>query len=227
MKKPLGFAPILSSSPLFAALGEDAVQRIASACVSKRLAPGNVLFKKGDSGDALFGIRRGTINIETGADSGQRCTLNVLGPGDVFGEIALLDGRTRTADAIAVEECELFVLRRKDFLDFVHADPLLSMKLIEFLCDRLRWVNERMEEVTLMPLHVRMARRLVGLAQDYGSELQITQTALSEFVGASREHVCRQLQVWRRKGVVNLGRGRIVIKDFDRLHAELIATKSA
>ena len=70
MKKPLGFAPILMSSPLFAALGEEAVQRIASACVSKRLTPGNVLFKKGDSGDALFGIRRSTIRIETVAHSG-------------------------------------------------------------------------------------------------------------------------------------------------------------
>ena len=227
MKKPLGFAPILMSSPLFAALGEEAVQRIASACVSKRLAAGNVLFKKGDSGDALFGIRRGTIRIETGADTGQRYTLNVLGPGDVFGEIALLDGRSRSADAVATDECELFVLRRKDFLDFVEGDSRLSMKLIQFLCDRLRWVNERMEEIALLPLHARMARRLVGLAQDFGSELQITQTELSEFVGASREHVCRQLQVWRRKGVVNLGRGRIVIKDFDRLFAKSSATKTA
>ncbi len=227
MKKPLGFAPILSTSPLFACLGEEAVQRIASACVSRQLAAGKVLFKKGEAGDALFGIRRGTVQIETGTVTGQRATLNVLGPGDVFGEVALLDGRARTADAVAAEDCELFVLRRKDFLDFVRTDIHLAMKLIEFLCERIRWASERMEEVTFLPVHVRMARRLVGLAQDFGNDLQITQSELGEFVGASREHVCRQLQTWRRKGVVSVSRGRIVIKDFDRLYAESTAAKGA
>lgn len=220
MPKLSEFAALLSMNSLFAKLGEEPLERIAGLCVRRRLSTGELLFEKGDQGDSLYGVRRGTIRIETGSEGGERLTLNMLGPGDLFGEIALLDGQTRTANAVAAEDCELFVLRRPDFLLFMEREPRIAIRLIELLCQRLRWMNERMEEVALLPLHCRMARRLAGLALDFGTELHITQGELSEFVGGARESVSRQLQKWRRAGIVELRRGRIIIINSERLAAE-------
>jgi CRP-like cAMP-binding protein len=172
---------------------------------------------KGDDGDALFGVRRGQIRIETGTAKGGRLTLNVLGSGDLFGEVALLDGQSRTADAVAAEASELFILRRSDFLNFLESEPKVAIRVIELLCQRVRWISERMEETALMPLQTRLARRLCALAEDFGSELTISQEQLGIYVGAARESVNRQLQDWQRAGIVELRRGRIGIKDLKKL----------
>ena len=119
-----------------------------------------MLFQKGDPGDALYGVRRGQIRIETGASDGSRLTLNFMGSGDLFGEVAVLDGQSRTADATAGEATELFVLRREDFLAFLEREPKVAIKIIMLLCQRIRWQSERMEESMLQPLPVRLARRL-------------------------------------------------------------------
>src|SRR6201985_1804409 len=119
MSKQAEFTVILKMNPMFADLGIDELQRISNLCATQHLASGEMLFQKGDPGDALFGVRRGQIRIETGAADGSRLTLNFLGPGDLFGEVAVLDGKSRTADATASEPTELFVLRREDFLTFL------------------------------------------------------------------------------------------------------------
>ena len=103
MSKQAKFAVILKMNPLFSDLGSDELQRISSLCHTQHLTVGEVLFQKGDPGDALFGVRRGQIRIETGATDGSRLTLNFMGPGDLFGEVAVLDGESRTADAAAGE----------------------------------------------------------------------------------------------------------------------------
>ena len=214
------FAVMLSLNPLFADLGADALQRIAALCHTQQLGEGEVLFQKGDTGDALYGIRRGQIRIETGASDGSRLTLNFQGSGDVFGEIAVLDGRTRTADAIAAEPTEMFVLRRGDFLNYLEREPKVAVKLIELLCQRIRLASERLEESVLQPLSVRMARRLCTLAEDYGSEVRISQEQLGVYVGAARESVNRQLQQWRRDGILELKRGRIELLSLKKLETE-------
>ena len=99
MSKQAEFAVILKMNPMFADLGADELQRIAGLCHTQQMASGEVLFQKGDPGDALFGVRRGQIRIETGASDGSRLTLNFMGPGDLFGEVAVLDGQSRSADA--------------------------------------------------------------------------------------------------------------------------------
>ena len=123
MSKQAEFAVILKMNPMFADLGADELQRISSLCHTQNLGVGEMLFQKGDPGDALFGVRRGQIRIETGASDGSRLTLNFMGPGDLFGEVAVLDGQSRTADATAGEPTELFVLRREDFLAISNASP--------------------------------------------------------------------------------------------------------
>ncbi len=219
MSRQAEFAVILKMNPMFAELGAAELQRISGLCRTQQLASGEVLFQKGDDGDALFGVRRGQIRIETGASDGARLTLNFLGPGDLFGEVAVLDGQSRTADATATEPTELFVLRREDFLAHLEREPRVAIKLIELLCQRIRWMSERMEESVLQPLPVRLARRLCALASDFGSEVHISQEQLGVFVGAARESVNRQLQQWRKDGILDLQRGRVLLLDMAKLTA--------
>jgi CRP-like cAMP-binding protein len=208
---------LLGANAFFASLGAEAVEAIAALCVTRGLDAGEALFLKGDPGDALYALRRGRIRIVTSTDSGRRLTLNILGSGDVFGEIALLDGRPRTADAIAIESCELLMVRRRDFTALLERRPLVAIGVIELLCARLRWMSDRMEESAFLPMPVRLARRLVGLSEDYGSEINVSQEELAVFVGTSRESVNRQLQDWKQKGLVELGRSRIRLVDREGL----------
>jgi CRP/FNR family transcriptional regulator, cyclic AMP receptor protein len=218
MSKQAEFAVILKMNPMFADLGADELQRISGLCQTRQLGSGEMLFRRGDSGDALYGVRRGQIRIETGGSGGSRL-LNFLGPGDLFGEVAVLDGLSRTADATAGEDSELFVLRREDFLAFLEREPRVALKLIMLLCRRIRWISERMEESVMQPLPVRLARRLCALASDFGSEVHISQEQLGVFVGAARESVNRQLQHWRKDGILDLQRGRILLLNMGRLTA--------
>src|ERR1700689_896199 len=219
MSKQTEFAVILKMNPMFADVGANDLHRLASFCPTPHLRTGERLFQKGDPGDALFGVRRGQIRIETGVSDGSRLTLNFLGPGDLFGEVAVLDGESRTADATAGEPTELFVLRREDFLSHLEREPRVAVKLIQLLCQRIRWMSERMEESVLQPLPVRLARRLCALASDFGSEVHISQEQLGVFVGAARESVNRQLQLWRKDGILDLQRGRILLQNMTKLTA--------
>jgi CRP/FNR family cyclic AMP-dependent transcriptional regulator len=219
MSKQAEFAVILKTNPMFADLGAEELQRISSLCHTRQLTAGEMLFRKGDPGDALFGVRRGQIRVETGASDSSRLALNFMGPGDLFGEVAALDGESRAADATAGEPTELFVLRREDFLVHLEREPKVAIKLIMLLCRRIRWQSQRMEEAMLQPLPVRLARRLCALASDFGSEVHISQQQLGIFVGAARESVNRQLQLWRRDGILDLQRGRILLQDMTKLTA--------
>ncbi len=219
MSKAAEFAVILKMNPMFADLDADELQRISSLCHAEHLGAGEALFRKGDPGDALFGVRRGQIRIETGASDGSRLTLNLMGPGDLFGEVAVLDGQNRSADATAGEPTELFVLGRADFLEHLEREPRVAIKIIQLLCQRIRWQSERMEESVLQPLPVRLARRLCALAADFGSEVHISQEQLGVFVGAARESVNRQLQLWRKDGILDLQRGRILLQNMTKLTA--------
>src|ERR1700750_498545 len=123
MSKQTEFAIILKMNPMFSDLGADQLQRISSLCHTAQRGLGGVLFQRGDPGDALFGVRRGQIRIETGASDGSRLTLNFMGSGDLFGEVAVLDGEPRTADAPAGEVTELFVLRRGAVFGHTASEP--------------------------------------------------------------------------------------------------------
>jgi CRP-like cAMP-binding protein len=214
-QRPL--ARLLAANPFFAGLDRGALDSIAALCTTRALARGEVLFLKGDPGDALYALRSGRIRIATGTSDGRHVTLNILGPGDVFGEIALLDGKPRTAEAVAIEACELFVVQRRDLLPLLGRDLGLAIRIIELLCARLRWVSDRREDAALLPMEARLARALLMLAEDYGSDVQTSQQELADLVGASRERVNQQLQAWQREGLIALRRSCIMVAAADRL----------
>jgi CRP/FNR family cyclic AMP-dependent transcriptional regulator len=207
------FARMLSSNRFFAPLGKTTIQEIARLGTNKRLERGQLLFQKGDPADALFGIRRGQIKISSGTKKGASLTLNTLDSGEVFGEIALLDGQARTASAAATETTELYVVRRSAFLKLLARTPPLALQLIELLCARIRWLNDRVEDAAMLPLSAKLAQRLASLADDFGNEIIVSQQELAQFVSASREAVNRELQRLVRAKILRTLRGRIVVLD--------------
>ncbi|MBF0392043.1 MAG: response regulator [Alphaproteobacteria bacterium] len=133
---------LLSTHHLFRTLEPALIRRIANLAEPCRLAKGEALFAKGDAGEALYGVISGQIRIGSRSAGGTEVVLDVMGPGEVFGEIALLDGLPRTADAVAVLPCELMLIRRSEFLPLLETEPGLAPHLLKLLCERVRWTNE-------------------------------------------------------------------------------------
>ena len=173
----------------------------ASDAKHTSLKRGATIFCKGDPGDSVFGVISGTVKISVSSAEGRSAILNLIGAGDTFGEIAVLSGQGRTADAIANTNCEIFVIDRRDFLPFVRSQPALAMKFIELLCARLRRTSEQVEQIILLDLPGRLASALLALTagrklHPEGRTIDITQQEISEMVGMTRESINKQLGVW-------------------------------
>jgi CRP-like cAMP-binding protein len=146
-------------------------------------------------------------------------TLNVIGPGEIVGEIALLDGKPRSASAVAAEDTTMMVIERHVFLPFLLRHEGLVERMLVVLCDRLRRTSNALEEIALFDLQARLARLLVKLAEDYGRagklgiriDLKLSQRDLSNLVASSRESVNKQLKIWRDAGFIDLDAGHIVL----------------
>lgn len=208
---------LIAKHPLFGALQMTQLQRLVAYAKRRNVKAGRVLFSKGDPGNALFAIRAGTIKITAPSGDGREAVFNILSEGEVFGEIALLDGQSRTADAVAISDCDLVVIERRDFLALVESDPKIALRLIELLCARLRWSSEHFEEVVLLKLPARLARTLLRLVRTHPAgagdiELRITQRELSQILGTTRERINRELSAWATRKWIALKRGRIVVR---------------
>jgi CRP-like cAMP-binding protein len=172
---------------------------------------------RGDPGDALYGVVTGKVRISSGAPSGKEVFLNVMEPGDAFGEIALLDGHARTATATTLAQAELIVIRREQFQALLEREPRVAVHIIELLCKRVRWTAQQMEDSTLLGAPARLAKRLLSLASVHGREsaagvkLMLSQENLAQFLGLSRQIVNKHLQTWKRKHWVTLGRGSVTV----------------
>jgi CRP-like cAMP-binding protein len=160
------------------------------------------------------------VKISISSPEGRNAILNLIGPGEVFGDIAVLDGQERTADATANTNCEIYVIDRRDFLPFVRSQPALAMKFIELLCGRLRRTSEQVEQLILQDLPGRLASALLGLTEKRDSEswtIAITQQEISEMVGMTRESINKQLRAWAARNWVRLEHGAIVVLDANSL----------
>ena len=164
----------------------------------------------------------GTVKISTTSADGRSAILNLIGAGEIFGEIAVLDGQARTADATANSNCEIFVIDRREFIPFVKSQPALAMKFIELLCTRLRWTSEQVEQVILQNLPGRLASALLRLTEKdkltpAGRTIAVTQQEISEMVGMTRESINKQLRVWADRKWVRLEHGAIVVLNAEPL----------
>jgi CRP/FNR family cyclic AMP-dependent transcriptional regulator len=211
---------VLQRNYLFRGLPDATLERLAALGARRVYQKGSVIFSQGDPGDALFGVASGRVRISASGGGGREVFLNIMEPGDTFGEIAVMDGLPRTAGATALDDTTLIVLKRVDFLSLLEREPRLAIHLLMLLCQRLRWTSELVEESAFLSGTARLAKRLLILASLHGRpagsgsagmELRISQADLAHFLGVSRQVVNQHLGEWSKAGWVELGRGRIVI----------------
>jgi CRP-like cAMP-binding protein len=216
----------LQACPLFSAMKPEELDEILKFASERRYRRGQTILQRGDPGSSMMAVLRGRVRISSVSSDGKELTLNVINPGEVVGEIALLDGEPRSADATAIEDTLLLVVERRHFLPFLRQNEDLYLRLLAVLCRRLRRTSMALEEIALFDLPVRLARVLLKLGDDYGRptpqgtriELKLSQRDLSNLVASSRESVNKQLRTWREAGVVHFEEGLLVLRRPAELH---------
>ena len=219
---------LLRNVSLFSSLDERELDRLIQATTTRRLASKEVLFRKGDPGNQLFGVLTGSLKVTGVGTDGKDVVFRLMRPGEVVGEIALLDGEPRSATVAAVEAATLVTLHRRDFVPFLEQHPRAAIRLAAVMAERVRRLSERAEDRQTMSLPARLAKRLLALAEEHGArpvvggpvEIRLSQQDLADLVGTTRESVNKQLRIWEDGGIVGLGRGRTVLKQ-PKLLAEI------
>jgi len=216
---------LLARHFLLGQLRPEELDRLLAMAGERRFAGGQVIFQKGDPGTSMMAVLDGRVRIGAYSEDGKEIILNIVEPGQIFGEIALLDGRERTADATAMGPTTLLVLDRRDFVPFLERNPKIAVRLLEVVCERVRRTSELVESVAFLDFSARLARLLLRLAESYGEEtgagtrinLKLSQQDLGNLIATTRESVNRQLNAWQQEGIVRLEQGRITIVDRDAL----------
>jgi CRP/FNR family cyclic AMP-dependent transcriptional regulator len=207
---------VLRKHPIFCDLDPDALDQLCRYAKHASLKRGATIFSRGDAGTCLFAVISGTVKISISSADGRNAIFNLIGPGEIFGEMSVLDSQARSADAIANTNCEVFIIDRREFLPFVRSQPELAMKFIELLCTRLRWTSDQVEQIILQNLPGRLASALLRLTDKHklapgGRTIAVTQQEISEMVGMTRESINKQLRVWAARNWVRLEHGAIVV----------------
>jgi CRP/FNR family transcriptional regulator, cyclic AMP receptor protein len=210
---------LLLTSPLFDALPTEALDNILTQATEKSVRRGQTIFQKGDEGSYMVAVLIGRMRISATSPEGREITLNMIDAGEVFGEIALLDGKPRSADATAIEDSQLMMVERRHFLPYLISNHDLALRLIDVLCERLRDTSETLGNFAMLDLAGRLARKLLNLAAEYGKpangrirlEIRLSHTDLGRFVGCSRETVNKQMRAWEEEGIVAREGGRIAL----------------
>jgi CRP-like cAMP-binding protein len=205
---------MLRRCALFAGLDEATVRSLAAHAHRRRFAAGDVIFRIGAPGQSMMAVLTGTVRISAPSPDGKEIVLADLGAGEIFGEMALLDGKERSADAAALSNCDLLVLERRDMLGYLERHPSIAVKLLEVLCERLRRTDQQIGEIAFLGLPTRLAKallRLGGAAPQ--AKLALSQRELGSMIGGTRESVNRCLREWHRRGFIELHEGWIIIRD--------------
>ncbi|HEY2401877.1 MAG TPA: Crp/Fnr family transcriptional regulator [Steroidobacteraceae bacterium] len=215
----LSVQTILERNRLFRGLSAATIQQIAALAIRRPYEPDALVFSQGDPGDSLYGVVTGKVRISASTREGKEMFLNIMEPGDTFGEIALLDGNPRTATATTTATCELMIIPRAQFLALLQREPTVAIHLLQLLCQRIRWTSAQAEDSALLTVPNRLARRLLSLAKLHGQQspkgvqLIISQEEMGRFLGISRQAVNQYLQEWQAKGWVDVGRGKVTVLD--------------
>jgi CRP/FNR family transcriptional regulator, cyclic AMP receptor protein len=215
---------LLRNHLLFRGLPSPIIDRIGSYMKIRKIPRGATIFTKGDPGTTLIGVLNGNVKISAASAGGRDIVLNIIHAGEIFGEIALLDGHPRTADATAMSDCELMVIERRDFIQFLRSQPELGLKIIEILCSRLRRTSEQVQDLTFLNLPMRLAKALLQLSSQFDAsaprgKVAITQREISQIIGRSRESINKQLRTWAKRGWITLDRGGLTVLAPEQLMA--------
>ena len=210
---------------LFRKLSANEIDALIRYARVERYRAGREIFAKGSPGQSLMGVLRGSVKISSLSDSGKEIVFTIFNAGEIFGEIAVLDGDERSADATAMTDCELLVVNRRDLLPVFENRADLCEILLKILCRRVRLTTQQVEDVMFRHLESRVAKALVHLAESVGLhgvrgpsvEIHVCQRELGNMAGGSRESVNKHLQIWHRQGLIDLSKGSIMIRDVEAI----------
>jgi CRP-like cAMP-binding protein len=212
---------ILANHMLFAHLTPGEMDQVLQRAHVARYRQGQAILLKGSPGTGMMAVLKGRVRISAPSSDGREIVLNVIEEGEIFGEIGLLDGKDRTADAVAQTDCELLVIERRNFIPFIESNPQVALRLLAVLCERLRRTTEQVEDVLFLELPARLAKKLLGLAASSAERTpaghriatRLSQRELGAMVGMSRESINKQLRQWQNDGIVAVTGGRIELID--------------
>jgi CRP/FNR family cyclic AMP-dependent transcriptional regulator len=222
-----GIVDLLQRVPLFSELSAPELERISQVAVPRSYPPDTRVFHEGDPGDACYIVREGSCRVTREHPDGRAITLATLGPGAIFGELAMLDGEKRSASVEATENVELVALPAGDMRRLIREHPEMAEKLVIALTRRLREANERITRQSFQTVPSRVAGvlnqllaedTLTPLVKD-GVTIRLRQSDLAQLAGTSRESVSRFLATLERAGVVQVGRGRVTVLEPERLNS--------
>lgn len=216
---------LLGECILFRGLSADERSDLVTHARIRMYPAGETIFLMGSSGDSMMAVLDGNIRISVPSPEGKEIALAIIQPGEVFGEIAVLDGKERTAEATAMTDCTLAVLERRDVLSFLKAHPNCWPPLVDLLCARLRHSDRQIAEMAFLQLPVRLAKALLRMADmaaglagaRAGARIRLTQRELGNIVGMTRESVNKCLREWQRAGIIRMEANAIVIVKRDEL----------
>lgn len=220
------YLALLRSIPLFEGLLADQLAKVAALAAMRRYPIRTTVVSQGEPASALFVIARGRLKVSASGADGRDTVLGIMAEGEVFGEIALLDGGHRSASCTTLEPCELISIDREQFMELLLASPGIAVKLLQVLATRLRRLSQRSEDAAFLDVPSRLARSLLDLATRFGERrrppdsgifitLKLSQQELGDLVGATRESVNKHINDWMRQGILMQENGRMIISDIE------------
>ncbi len=215
----------LKRLPLFADLDDAEIAALSKDFTSRHFQQGDMIFLQGDPGQTLFLIESGRVRIFVQDDSGQETSMIFYGSGDIFGELAVIDGLPRSASAVATEDTLVHTLSRERLRAHLASSPQLAYNFMQALSVRVRYTTQQVGNLTLLDVPSRLARKLLELAQQHGQveaggvrlDMNLTQSDLASLIGATRESINKALATFRRNGSIRLDQNQITIVDPDAL----------
>ncbi len=220
---------ILRRIPLFSSLKDDELEAIYKLSYIRKCTKDSIILLENEGGDTLFIIISGKVKVTTFSESGKEVIFSILNEGDFFGDMSLMDGKPRSATVISIEDSELRLLRRNDFIKLVEEHPGISLKLLEELTTRLRKADERIESLAILDVTGRVAGILLQLADERGEKTdngvviksRPTHQELANMVGTTRETVTRVLKQLENKKYINMSGKDLQIFDPEVFKKEL------
>jgi CRP/FNR family transcriptional regulator len=220
-------AGLLGRTPIFSGLSPRDLTQLAEMAVPRSWLEGEAIFREGDSGDTCYVVRSGRVRVTRRHSDGRTLTLAEMGKGQMFGELAMFDGETRSATIEAIEDTSALALLAGDVRRLLLNHPEIAVKMLSGVAGRLRAANERLARQSFQTVAGRVASALLGQVEsrradgagDNGSPVLIeaTQAQIAQLAGASRESASRFLAKLERAGLISTGRGKVYVHDADAL----------
>lgn len=215
---------VLRQSFPFDRLPEPDLEHLAGRLVARRYGRGQAIFGRGEPGSSMMAVIDGRVRIGITAACGREMLLGIVGPGELFGELTALDGKARSADATALDDCLVLALDRRDLMPVLRQSPEAAISMAEVVCGRVRAADERLEGALFMTVAARLARLLLRLAERRGGtptrvNAGLCQSELGRLIGASRQKVNGHLRRWIAQGLLARDGDGLLIRDLARLRA--------